>query len=75
MALFLELKDSEEFRGRKITYFLNGYVRKKTKQVPGTNVHVWINLSAKGIVKIMRLVLAKYGLDESAVYIYLRKQF
>ena len=75
MALFLELKDSEEFRGRKITYFLNGYVRKKTKQVPGTNVHVWINLSAKGIVKIMRLVLAKYGLDESTVYIYLRKQF
>lgn len=67
--------DKKEFKGRKISYFGKTYIPKKNKQIIGTNIYVWINLSANMIKKFMRKILVAFGIKPSTFFVFLRADY
>lgn len=74
-GLLQSFVESPRFKGRKIKYFANVHVPKKNKKIPGTEVYVWINMSANGIKNLIRKILIEFGIKPSTFYIYLRADY
>lgn len=45
------------------------------KKIPGTDVYVWVNMSANGIKDLIRKILIEFGIKPSTFYIYLRADY
>lgn len=63
------------FQGRKVKYFGTAPEKRKNKKIPGTQLYVWINLSANGIKQLIRKMLVEFGIKPSTFYIYLRADY
>lgn len=74
-GLLQSFVENSRFKGRKIRYFSNVHVPKKNKKIPGTDVYVWINMSANGIKNLIRKILIEFGIKPSTFYIYLRADY
>ena len=67
--------DMDEFSGRKVKYFGKTYVEKRNCLIDGTDIYVWINLSANSIRNVMKKILKHYNINSNSFYIYLRADY
>ncbi len=74
-GLLSSFVEHPRFKGRKIRYFSNVHMPKKNKKIPGTDVYVWVNMSANGIKDLIRKILIEFGIKPSTFYIYLRADY
>lgn len=72
---FDSLIDSPSFKGRKISYFGYKYVKDKNLRIEGTNVYVWMNLSANSITKLIKKILIAFNENPDDFYIYLKADY
>lgn len=62
----------DEFMGRKIKYFDTKSVEDRNCIINGTNIYVWINLSANGKRTLMKKVLRQFAINTNTFFIFLR---
>ena len=69
------LTTAESMQGRKLKYITYQAVPRKTKRIPGTDLHVWINNSANTIAQLIVRLLKEYDMNENVVKVYLRADY
>lgn len=72
---FEKFIDMDEFCGRKVKYFGKVYVANRNCLIDGTDIYVWINLSANYIRTVMRKVLKQFKINTNSFYIFLRADY
>lgn len=66
---------SLDFKGKKINYFGKRHVHGKNKKIPGTDIYVWINLSANAIKNLIRKILVAFGIKPSVFFVFFRADY
>lgn len=72
---FEKLVDSPNFKGRKISYFGLKYIKDKNVKIDGTNIYVWVNLSANAIVDLIQKILIAFNDNPGDFYVYLKADY
>ena len=65
----------DDFKGRLNNYFMKKSVPRRNKQIPGTDLYVWVNQNANSLVGMVTKAIKKYGYSKKDLVLYLRADY
>lgn len=75
IGLIEKMMGNPDFTGRKVIYFQKEHFHRRNKLIPGTDIYVWINMSANSIVAFIRKILHYLNVPEEDFIVFLRADY